>query len=144
MNDRSMTRRESMQKMVQFSIGAVLAGGMGSSFIPGMAFGEKEKSGWLVEGAGETPGYSIKELTRKVFDAAGGIKGFISPGDVVVIKPNISWARAPQLAATTNPEVLEAVIETVPGGRRQKGSYCGQHHSRCPKVFCGDRSGESG
>jgi uncharacterized protein (DUF362 family) len=29
----------------------------------------------------------------------------------VVIKPNISWARAPQLAATTHPEVLEAVVE---------------------------------
>ena len=39
------------------------------------------------------------------------MRRFVSPGDVVVIKPNISWARAPQLAATTNPEVLEAVIE---------------------------------
>jgi uncharacterized protein (DUF362 family) len=36
---------------------------------------------------------------------------FVSKQDVVVIKPNISWARAPRLAATTNPEVLEAVIE---------------------------------
>ncbi|MFO7987223.1 MAG: DUF362 domain-containing protein [Desulfatiglandaceae bacterium] len=28
----------------------------------------------------------------------------------MVIKPNLSWARAPDLAATTNPEVLEAVV----------------------------------
>ena len=30
---------------------------------------------------------------------------------MVVIKPNISWAKQPELAATTNPQVLEAVIE---------------------------------
>jgi len=50
-------------------------------------------------------------LTRKVFEAAGGIQKFVSKQDVVVIKPNISWARSPDLAATTNPEVLEAVVE---------------------------------
>jgi uncharacterized protein (DUF362 family) len=35
----------------------------------------------------------------------------VSNGDVVVIKPNLSWARRPELAATTNPQVLKAVIE---------------------------------
>jgi uncharacterized protein (DUF362 family) len=30
---------------------------------------------------------------------------------VVAIKPNISWARSPDLAAATSPEVLEGVIE---------------------------------
>ena len=111
MNDQSITRRESIQRIVQLSFGAVLAGGIGNSFIPSTVFGKTEKSGWLVEGVGESTGYSIKELTSKVLDAAGGMGRFVSPGDVVVIKPNISWARAPQLAATTNPEVLEAVIE---------------------------------
>jgi uncharacterized protein (DUF362 family) len=66
---------------------------------------------FIVEGIGQSNGYSVKALTRKVFEAAGGIQRFVSKQDVVVIKPNISWARAPQLAATTNPEVLEAVIE---------------------------------
>jgi uncharacterized protein (DUF362 family) len=46
-----------------------------------------------------------------VFEAAGGIGRFVSKGDVVVIKPNISWARSPKMAATTNPAVLQAVIE---------------------------------
>ena len=111
MNEEYITRRESIQRIVRLSFGAVLAGGIGNSFIPGTVSAETGKSGWLVEGIGEKPGYSIKELTGKVLDAAGGMGRFISPGDVVVIKPNISWARAPQLAATTNPEVLEAVIE---------------------------------
>jgi len=69
------------------------------------------KKGFIVEGVGKRKGYSIKELTRKVFEAAGGAAGFISRGDVVVIKPNISWASRPELAATTNPVVLEAVVE---------------------------------
>ena len=46
-----------------------------------------------------------------MFESAGGAGRFVSKGDVVVIKPNVSWARRPEMAATTNPEVLEAVIE---------------------------------
>jgi uncharacterized protein (DUF362 family) len=66
---------------------------------------------FIVAGHGRTRGYSVKELIKKVFEAAGGMTRFVSRGDVVVIKPNISWARRPDLAATTNPEVLEGVIE---------------------------------
>jgi uncharacterized protein (DUF362 family) len=58
---------------------------------------------FIVEGFGQTEGFSVKELTKKVFEAAGGIKRFVSRGDVVAIKPNISWARHPRFAATTNP-----------------------------------------
>jgi uncharacterized protein (DUF362 family) len=40
----------------------------------------------------------------------GGINQFISRGDVVVVKPNIGWDRAPQYAATTNPDLVAAVV----------------------------------
>jgi uncharacterized protein (DUF362 family) len=43
-------------------------------------------------------------------DAFGGMKRFISRGDVVVVKPNIGWDRMPIHAANTNPEVVGAVI----------------------------------
>jgi uncharacterized protein (DUF362 family) len=66
---------------------------------------------FIVEGTGQSKDFSVKMLTRKTFEAAGGIEKFISKQDVVVIKPNISWARPPHLAATTNPEVMTAVIE---------------------------------
>ncbi len=65
----------------------------------------------MIEAIGQTNGYDVKALTRRTFEAAGGVKQFVSRGDVVVIKPNISWARRPNLAATTHPEVLEAVVE---------------------------------
>ena len=66
---------------------------------------------FIVEGIGKTDNFPVKDLIKKVFDAAGGLKRFVSRGDVVVIKPNISWARPPHLAATTNPEVLLGVVE---------------------------------
>jgi len=69
------------------------------------------QKGFIIEGRGQTDGFSVKELTKKVFGAAGGIQRFVSRGDVVAIKPNISWARQPRFAATTNPDVLSAVIE---------------------------------
>lgn len=45
-------------------------------------------------------------ITRAAIDALGGMKKFISKGDIVVIKPNIGWDRLPEQAANTNPEVV--------------------------------------
>ncbi len=108
----SMTRRASLKKLLQISAGVALTG-LGRWPLSGLGsvWAEAGKRGFIVEGVGQTKGYAVKELTRKVFDAVGGITQFVSKGDVVVIKPNISWARRPELAATTNPEVMEAVIE---------------------------------
>ncbi|MDA8125439.1 MAG: DUF362 domain-containing protein [Deltaproteobacteria bacterium] len=43
-------------------------------------------------------------------EALGGIRRFVSRGDVVVVKPNIGWDRTPEYAANTNPEVVAAVV----------------------------------
>ncbi len=50
-------------------------------------------------------------LVAAAVDALGGMKRFISRGDVVVVKPNIGWDRMPMHAANTNPEVVAAVVE---------------------------------
>jgi uncharacterized protein (DUF362 family) len=52
-----------------------------------------------------------KQLVSAAFQAFQGIERFISKGDVVVIKPNMGWDRAPQFAANTNPECVAAVVE---------------------------------
>jgi uncharacterized protein (DUF362 family) len=107
-----MTRRESIKRLLHLSGSLALAG-----FVPGafqeplLAWTGAKKAGFIVEGVGAEEGYKEKELVTKVFDAAGGMSRFVSRGDVVVIKPNISWARPVHLGATTNPEVLQAVIE---------------------------------
>jgi uncharacterized protein (DUF362 family) len=55
---------------------------------------------------GEDP----RRLLRRAIEELGGIKRFISRGDVVVIKPNISWDRTPEQAANTNPAVVEEMV----------------------------------
>jgi uncharacterized protein (DUF362 family) len=110
--DHSITRRQSIKKLLHLSGSLALARFVkGPINKPLSAWAGAKKAGFIVEGVGEKEGYSTKQLVRKVFDAVGGMGQFVSKGDVVVIKPNISWARPPHLAATTNPEVLQGVIE---------------------------------
>jgi uncharacterized protein (DUF362 family) len=52
-----------------------------------------------------------EDLVRRAVDAIGGMKSFVSRGDVVVIKPNIGWDRLPIHAANTSPDVVGAVIK---------------------------------
>jgi uncharacterized protein (DUF362 family) len=56
-------------------------------------------------------GASPSKITRSAIDAMGGMKKFISRGDIVVIKPNIAFDRLPEHAANTNPEVVSAVVQ---------------------------------
>ncbi len=106
-----ITRRESIRKLLQLSGSLALSGAAAWSIqSPRATWAASERKKFMVEGVGQTEKYDVKELTRKTFEAAGGMNRFVSKGDVVVIKPNISWARAPQFAATTHPEVLEAVV----------------------------------
>jgi uncharacterized protein (DUF362 family) len=110
--EKPITRRETLQKLAKLSGCLALSGAAAWSLqSPFSALADSENRKFIIEGVGQTDGYDVKALTRKTFEAAGGMKQFVSKGDVVVLKPNISWARRPELAATTHPEVLEAVIE---------------------------------
>ncbi|MGB2984793.1 MAG: DUF362 domain-containing protein [Phycisphaerae bacterium] len=55
----------------------------------------------------------IEQMVRAALgglDPSLGMKRFVAKGDVVLIKPNVGFDRAPHLGATTNPEVLRWVI----------------------------------
>lgn len=60
--------------------------------------------------AGE-PAPTAEQLVRRAVEAMGGIRRFVSRGDVVVVKPNIGWDRMPIHAANTNPDVVGAVVK---------------------------------
>lgn len=49
-------------------------------------------------------------LVRKAVDALGGMRRFVSRGDIVVVKPNVGWDRTPIHAANTNPRVVAEVV----------------------------------
>ena len=108
MFDHRMTRRESLHTLLKLTgTAAVAAAGL----WPSTARSASQQRRFLIEAVTKSEKASVAILTRKTLEAAGGINRFVSRGDVVVIKPNISWARPPKMAATTNPEVLQAVIE---------------------------------
>jgi len=110
--DQPVTRRESFKRLIAMSGCLSLTGvAAWTSGLTGNRTAAAAPAKFLVEAVGETESYDIRLLTRKTFETAGGIASFISKGDVVVIKLNISWARRPEMAASTNPYVLQAVVE---------------------------------
>ena len=60
---------------------------------------------------GVATGTDYGKITRNAIGAVGGMKRFVKPGDVVVVKPNMGWDRTPEQAANTNPLVVRAVVE---------------------------------
>ncbi len=55
---------------------------------------------------GDVPGANV----RAAVAALGGIERFVKRGARVVIKPNVLTGRAPEYAATTNPEVVGTLV----------------------------------
>jgi uncharacterized protein (DUF362 family) len=51
-------------------------------------------------------GDDARRLVQRAVEELGGMRRFVSRGDVVVIKPNVSWDRTPEQAANTNPDVV--------------------------------------
>ncbi|MFB0516635.1 MAG: DUF362 domain-containing protein [Candidatus Neomarinimicrobiota bacterium] len=51
------------------------------------------------------------QLIRAAAAAYGGMGRFISKGDIVVVKPNIGWDRAPEYAANTNPDLIAELVK---------------------------------
>jgi len=59
-------------------------------------------------------------LTKEAIASLGGMKSFVSKGDIVMVKPNIGWDRTPKLAACTNPEIVKTIVElSLEAGAKQ-------------------------
>lgn len=98
-----MDRREFLKLATVAGAGLCLPKGI-NKIITTLEASEKTD---LVVAQGPSP----SRITRAAIDAMGGIKRFISRGDIVVIKPNIGWDRVPEHAANTNPEVVATVVQ---------------------------------
>ena len=51
------------------------------------------------------------EMFDKGIEALGGMKVYVKPGQTVVVKPNIAWAKTPEEGANTNPELVKRIVE---------------------------------
>jgi uncharacterized protein (DUF362 family) len=56
-------------------------------------------------------GSNYAQITGDAIQALGGMKKFVNPGEVVVVKPNMAWDRPPEMAANANPAVVRRVVE---------------------------------
>ncbi len=56
-------------------------------------------------------GGEAAEMFDQGITALGGMKFFVKPGQCVVVKPNIGWAKLPETAANTNPALVKRIIE---------------------------------
>jgi uncharacterized protein (DUF362 family) len=63
-------------------------------------------------------GTSASTNVKKALAAIGGMRKFVSSGDVVVIKPNIGHAHTPAFAVDTNPSVVGTLVSLA----RQAGA----------------------
>ncbi len=109
-----MDRREFLKLLVASTAGLFASKEVGR-FRKGLdAFASLEPD--LVVAKGSIPSRVVEEA----IEAFGGIKRFISRNDRVLIKPNIAWDRAPNLAANTNPEIVGTLVRLcVDAGARE-------------------------
>jgi uncharacterized protein (DUF362 family) len=97
----SVNRREFMKNQAK---GALLLAAASSGFIfPGTA------------DAASTPdlGIAVGEpgpAARAAVNLMGGMKSFVKPGNKVVIKPNMSFAKPAEFATNTHPEVIRELV----------------------------------
>ena len=97
-----MNRRDFMKTALLTGAATVIPSGWGSLIQPLSA---RERVD-LVVARGPQPA----RITRAAIDGLGGIRRFISRGDIVVVKPNIGWDRTPEYAANTNPQVVAEIV----------------------------------
>ena len=103
--------RRKFLKVAGGTAGIAAAGGAGliTGTLPALLrAAESQGNGARVSVAS---GGNAAENVRRAIDAVGGIRAFVSRGDVVVVKPNIGWDRSPEQAANTDPGVVIAVAE---------------------------------
>jgi uncharacterized protein (DUF362 family) len=78
-------------------------------------------------------------LARGAIQELGGIRRFISRGDVVVIKPNAAWDRTPEQAANTNPLLIAEVCRLCLGAGARRVIVTDVSINEARRSF--DRSG---
>ncbi len=79
------------------------------SFLPLLpiwagAYPEMPEAVWVENGEPD-------ELLKAALQEMGGMSVFVKSGEVVVIKPNMGWDRAPEYAANTNPLLIHTLVK---------------------------------
>jgi uncharacterized protein (DUF362 family) len=100
-----ISRRKFLKNI--FKIGAVTTGVISITPILEAASNISRRSDIVVAYGSD----DIEKLVQVAIKNIGGMDRFVKKGDMVVIKPNIGFARTPEIAATTHPEIVKALIK---------------------------------
>jgi uncharacterized protein (DUF362 family) len=102
-----MNRRDFLGKMAR--LGFVASGtGLGTTFIwdqTAAAAARPDPTLAVAKGADHAA------LVDRAMAKLGGMSAFVRKNARVVVKPNIAWNQAPEMAANTNPVVVKRVVE---------------------------------
>src|SRR4051794_22114724 len=82
-------------------------------------------------------------MVKRALDEMGGVDRFITKGDVVVIKPNVAFDKNPDLAATTQPDTLSAVVKLCLGAGARKVIVADNPINNPESCFFKTRVGEA-
>jgi uncharacterized protein (DUF362 family) len=97
-----MDRREFLKYQMQ---GALYVAAGAAGFVwPSTSLAKDSPDVVIVEG-------DPAGATKAAVERLGGMKKFVKPGDRVVIKPNMSFARPLETGTNTHPEVVRALAE---------------------------------
>lgn len=130
-DNNTVNRREALIKLLRVAGVSAGAAGLGAwlsrhSFRPAVPLATPAKRGHTVPLDPALPDMAIIQgedpaaLARQAVEELGGMRRFVSRGDIVLVKPNIGWDRTPEQAANTNPEVVaELVRQSLNAGAKR-------------------------
>ena len=116
-----VSRRDALIKLLRVAGASAGAAGLGvwlrkNSFRPEPALARAIKRGHTISPNPQLPEMAVitgedpAQLARRALEELGGIRRFVSRGEIVLVKPNIGWDRTPEQAANTNPDVVAEVV----------------------------------
>ncbi|HXJ85890.1 MAG TPA: DUF362 domain-containing protein [Candidatus Binatia bacterium] len=117
----ALNRRDALVRLLRVAGASAGAAGLGfwlsqHSFRPEAALATTARRGHTVTPDPALPEMAIIHgedpalLARQAVEELGGMRRFVSRGDVVLVKPNIGWDRTPEQAANTNPDVVAEIV----------------------------------
>jgi uncharacterized protein (DUF362 family) len=102
-----MDRREFLQKLGALS----LLASAGKVFTLPSELSAMAPPGRPAPVLARATGTNYAHVVGDAVQALGGMKKFVQPGEVVVVKPNMAFDQPPEMAANAHPAVVRKVVE---------------------------------
>jgi uncharacterized protein (DUF362 family) len=117
----TLNRREFLGRCTRAGFSVAAAGALGIGFYDSQPPADQSEA----NGTLQIPDFSIADMhgkiciargtdradtVRQAFEALGGMKAFIKPGERVLLKVNAAFASPPSLGATSHPDLVAAVV----------------------------------